>query len=325
MYDKINFLYNESMQLGSGYMCTKGLAEAFKRIGVLNYAFNTTGPEFLKEEEFQKFPIFYIRGFLQGRMPFVTAGGTQKKITLQSESFYTRHGKMDSSSGMIREREKLFDLMITFAETDVNLYKIPTIWMPSWADITVLDDLYPPQYDKLGFIGGMPGREDWYRQDKNKIIMHKQTELHRDPLINAQRYTELICKFKILVAPPGRFFNSMTGRTFEILACKRLCLSYLNPDTMFEHMKLFEDGVDLVYWSTFEEMEEKYNYYLKHTDEAAQIAENGYNKVRKYFNQDIMAQFIADNMIALANGVPASELKSFTMDYVDNPRTLQSV
>lgn len=306
-------------------MCTKGLAEAFKRIGVLNYAFNTTGPEFLKEEEFQKFPIFYIRGFLQGRMPFVTAGGTQKKITLQSESFYTRHGKMDSSSGMIREREKLFDLMITFAETDVNLYKIPTIWMPSWADITVLDDLYPPQYDKLGFIGGMPGREDWYRQDKNKIIMHKQTELHRDPLINAQRYTELICKFKILVAPPGRFFNSMTGRTFEILACKRLCLSYLNPDTMFEHMKLFEDGVDLVYWSTFEEMEEKYNYYLKHTDEAAQIAENGYNKVRKYFNQDIMAQFIADNMIALANGVPASELKSFTMDYVDNPRTLQSV
>ena len=325
MYDKINFLYNESMQLGSGYMCTKGLAEAFKRIGVLNYAFNTTGPEFLKEEEFQKFPIFYIRGFLQGRMPFVTAGGTQKKITLQSESFYTRHGKMDSSSGMIREREKLFDLMITFAETDVNLYKIPTIWMPSWADITVLDDLYPPQYDKLGFIGGMPGREDWYRQDKNKIIMHKQTELHRDPLINAQRYTELICKFKILVATPGRFFNSMTGRTFEILACKRLCLSYLNPDTMFEHMKLFEDGVDLVYWSTFEEMEEKYNYYLKHTDEAAQIAENGYNKVRKYFNQDIMAQFIADNMIALANGVPASELKSFTMDYVDNPRTLQSV
>lgn len=323
MIDKINFLYNESMQLGSGYMCTKGLAEAFKRIGVLNYSFNTTGPEFLNEEEFQKYPIFYVRGFLQGRMPFVTAGGAQKKITLQSESFYTRHGKMDSSSAMIREREKLFDLMITFAETDVNLYKIPTIWMPSWADITVLDDLYPPQYDKLGFIGGMPGREDWYRKDKNKIIMHKQTELHRDPLINAQRYTELICKFKILVAPPGRFFNSMTGRTFEILACKRLCLSYLNPDTMFEHMKLFQDGVDLVYWSTFEEMEEKYNYYLKHTDEAAQIAENGYNKVRKYFNQDIMAQFIADNMLALSNGVPATELKSFTMDYVENARTLQ--
>lgn len=301
MYNKINFLYNESMQLGSGYMCTKGLAEAFKRIGVLHYAFNTTGPEFLNEEEFRKYPIFYIRGFLQGRMPFVTAGGDQFKATLQSESFYTRHGKMDSSSGMIREREKLFDLMITFAETDVNLYRIPTIWMPSWADITVLDDLYPPEYDKLGFIGGMPGREDWYKQDKNKIIMHRQSELHRDPLVNAQRYTELICKFKILVAPPGRFFNSMTGRSFEIMACRRLCLSYLNEDTMFEHSKLFQDGVDIVYWKTFEEMEEKYHYYINHPDEAAVIADNGYNKVRKLYNQDVMAKFIADKVLEAAN------------------------
>lgn len=301
MYDKINFLYNESMQLGSGYMCTKGLAEAFKRIGVLHYAYNTTGSEFLNEVEFRKYPIFYIRGFLAGRQPFVNAGGDQFKCTLQSESFYTRHGKIDSSSLLIREREKLFDLMITFAETDINLYKIPTKWMPSWADITVLDDIYPPEYDALGFIGGMPGREDWYKQDKNKIIMHRQTELHRDALINAQRYTELICKFKILVAPPGRFFNSMTGRVFETLACKRLCLAYHNPDTMFKHDKLFIDGEDLVYWRTFSEMEDKYNYYKTHEDEARRIAENGYNKVRKYYNQDVMAKFIADNILEKAN------------------------
>lgn len=309
MYNKINFLYNESMQLGSGYMCTKGLAEAFKRIGVLHYAFNTTGSEFMDEEEFRKYPIFYIRGFLQGRKPFVDAGGNQFKATLQSESFYTRHGKLDGSSTMIREREGLFDLMITFAETDLNLYKIPTVWMPSWADITVLDDLYPPEYDKLGFIGGMPGREDWYRQDKNKIIMHKQSELHRDALVNAQRYTELICKFKILVAPPGRFFNSMTGRSFEIMACKRLCLSYLNEDTMFKHMKLFEDGVDIVYWKTFAEMEEKYHYYMNHPDEAAVIAENGYNKVRKLYNQDVMAKFIADTVLERANAKFARTLQ----------------
>lgn len=302
MYDKLSFLYNESMMLGSGFMCTRGLAEAFKRIGVLGYAFNTTdGNTFIDEKEFQKYPIFYIRGFLQGRAPFVTAGGSQFKATLQSESFYTRHGKLDGSSIMIRSREKLFDLMITFAETDLNLYKIPTLWMPSWADITVLDDINPPEYDKLGFIGGLPGREDWYSQDKNKIIMHRQSELHRDPLVNAQRYTELINKFKILVAPPGRFFNSMTGRVFEILACKRLCLAYHNPDTMFMHDKLFEDGVDLIYWHTFEEMEEKYHYYIKHEDEARAIAENGYKKVREKYNQDVMARFIADKVLEAAN------------------------
>ena len=92
MIDKINFIYNEPQLLGSGYMCTRGLAEAFQRLGVLHYAFNTTGREFLKEDELRKYPIFYIRGFLQGRKPHVDAGGEQVKVTLQSESFFTRHG-----------------------------------------------------------------------------------------------------------------------------------------------------------------------------------------------------------------------------------------
>lgn len=302
MYDKINYLYNESAMLGSGYMCTKGLAEAFKRIGVAHYIFNTTGPDFLNEEEFRKYPIFYIRGFLGGRGPYVIAGGDQFKATLQSESFYTRHGKLDSSSVTIRENEKKFDLMLTFAETDLNLYKIPTIWLASWADITMLDDLYPPEYDKLGFIGGLPGREDWWRQCDKSLIVHKQTELAvGDAEENARRYTALICKFKILVAPPGRMFNSMTGRVFEIMACRRLCLAYHNPDTMFEHDKLFIDGVDLVYWHTVEEMEEKYKYYRDHPEEAQKIADAGYEKVRKYHNQDVRAKFIADKVLEAAN------------------------
>lgn len=323
MYDKICFLYNESMMLGSGYMCTSGLSKAFKRNGVLHYDFNTTGSEFMDEEEFRKYPIFYIRGFLGGRGPFVDAGGNQFKATLQSESFYTRHGKMDMSSHPIRANEKKFDLMITFAETDLNLYQIPTIWMPSWADITVLDDLYPPEYDKLGFIGGLPGREDWWKQCDKSLIMHKQTELHRDPLVNAQRYTELICKFKILVAPPGRFFNSMTGRVFEIMACRRLCLAYHNPDTMFKHDKLFIDGVDLVYWHDVKEMEEKYKYYRNHPEEAQIIANNGYEKVRKYYNQDVMAKYIATMVLNSANKI--GEVKSFDEYVKEDKLCLQNI
>lgn len=231
----------------------------------------------------------------------VTAGGDQFKATLQSESYYTRHGVKDPSSHAIRAREGLFDLMLTTAETDLNFYKVPTYWIPSWGDITVLNDLYPPEIDKLGFIGGMAGREDWFRQCDKSLIVHKQTELSFDPLVNAQRYTEAICKFKILVAPPGRFFNSMTGRVFEIMACKRLCLAYLNEDTMFEHMKLFKDGEDLVYWHTVEEMEEKYLYYRDHPEEAQRIAQNGYEKVREFHNQDVRAKFISDLVLQMAN------------------------
>lgn len=301
MIDKINFVYNDPAMLGSGYMATRGLMEAFKRIGVLYYAYNTTGKEFLDKIELQKYPIFYIRGFLPGRGPMVNAGGNQFKATLQSESFFTRHGKMDSSSTHIREREGLFDLMFTIAETDVNLYRIPTLWHPSWADITVLNDIATPIYNELGFIGGMPGRTDWYNQDKGKVIRAFQTELSRDPFVNAQRYTEAINKFSILVAPPGRFFNSMTGRVFEIMACNRLCLAYVNPDTMFEHMKLFEDGVHYVTWTTFDEMVDKFHYYRDHEDEAKRIARAGYEHVRAYYNQDIMASFFASHVLRMAN------------------------
>ncbi len=316
--EKINFLYNESMMLGSGYMCTKGLAEEFNRQDILNYAFNHCGTEFLDKERFQECPIFYIRGFLQGRLPYLDAGGDQFKSTLQSESFYTRHGKPDTSSAMIREREKRFGLFITFAESDLNIYSVPTIWMPSWGDITVLDDLNPPEYDELGFIGGMPGREDWYKQDKNKIIKHCQTELSRDPLINARRYTELMCKFKILVAPPGRMFNSMTGRVFEIMACRRLCLAYVNPDTMFKHMELFKDGEDYVTWQTFDEMEEKYHYYMKNQDEMWRIATNGYNKVRKLHNQEKAARFIYEMTINASQGKPIMDYDKWITSNVED-------
>lgn len=301
-HTKINFLYNEPMMLGSGIMCTKGLRDAFDRIGVLNYAYNSMGDEWLDEKKMQECPVFSIRGFLPGRKPLIDACGDQIKVTLQSESFYTRHGKLDCSSTHIREREKLFASMITFAETDTEVYRIPTVWMPSWADITVMDECSTPEYDKLGFVGGRPGREDFLSQDKNRILVCKQSELHRDPYINARRYAELISKFRILVAPPGRFFNSMTGRVFEIMACRRLCLAYMNDDTMFRHKELFDDGVDVVYFKTFAEMEEKYHYYMAHPDEAEQIATNGYNKVREFFNQDVMAKFIADFVLNTANG-----------------------
>jgi hypothetical protein len=259
------------------------------------------GEEWLDKDKLQECPIFYIRGFLPGRKPLVDAGGDQFKTTLQSESYFTRHGKIDPSSSHIREREKLFGLLITFAETDVEMYRVPTLWMPSWADITIMDDVAQPESDKLGFIGCTSGREDWYSQDKNNIILHKQTELHKDQVINTIRYAEAISKFKILVAPPGRYFNSMTGRVFEIMACRRMCLAYHNPDTMFRHDKLFIDGVDLVYWHTFEELEEKYRYYLAHPDEMWRIAENGYHKVRTYHNQDLAARFIAENTLKYAN------------------------
>lgn len=309
----INYLYNESKMLGSAYMCTVGLGIELERQGLLHYKYDTVGSEFINEEEFQKYPIFYIRGFLQGRMPHVIAGGTQFKATLQSESFYTRHGKIDPSSTMIREREHHFGLMITFAESDLNMYRIPTVWMPSWADTTVLDDIGTPEYDQLGFIGNAQGREDWLNKNKHGIILHKQTELHRSALVNANRYTELMNKFKILVALPGRSFNSMTGRVWEIMACRRLCLAYYNPDTMFKHIQFFKDGEDFITYQTYDEMIDKYQYYIKRPDEIWRIATNGYNKIRKECNQESAARFIYEMTTNAAEGHPVMNYDDWCM------------
>lgn len=294
-------------------MCTVGLGVELKKQGLLHYAFDTCGSEFINEEEFQKYPIFYIRGFLQGRMPWVIAGGDQFKATLQSESFYTRHGKIDPSSTMIREREHYFGLFITFAESDLNMYRVPTVWMPSWADTTVLDDISAPEFDQLGFIGNSQGREDWLSKDKHKMILRKQTELDRSALVNAQRYTQLINKFKILVAFPGRSFNSMTGRVFEIMACRRLCLAYINPDTMFKHLELFKDGEDFVTFQTFDELIDKYKYYVSNPDEMWRIATNGYNKVRSNFNQETAVRFIYEQTINAAQGIKVIDYNDWTI------------
>ncbi len=314
--DKINYLYNESKMLGSAYMCTVGLGIELEKQGLLHYKFDSCGPDFIDEKEFQKYPIFYIRGFLQGRMPWVEAGGNQFKATLQSESFYTRHGKIDPSSTMIRDREKYFGLFITFAESDLNMYRVPTVWMPSWADITVLDDIAPPEYDQLGFIGNSQGREDWLSQDKHNIILKKQTELHSSALVNAQRYTQMINKFKILVALPGRSFNSMTGRVWEIMACRRLCLAYVNEDTMFKHLEFFIDGEDYVTYRTFDELIDKYKYYINNPDEMWRIATNGYNKIRKYNNQETAARFIYEMTTAASKGEKIMDYDVWTKQLV---------
>jgi spore maturation protein CgeB len=113
-------------------------------------------------------------------------------------------------------------------------------------------------------------------------------------------------------------FNGMTGRAFEIMACKRLCLCYLNEDTMFKHMELFKDGEDIVYWKTFEEMAEKFEYYKAHPEEAQRIALNGYNKVRAHHNQDVRAKFFADTVLKMANEKADKKFKeSMGRDYDD--------
>lgn len=83
--------------------------------------------------------------------------------------------------------------------------------------------------------------------------------------------------------------SGVPRRVFDILMCGGFCLTNYQPEVA----ELFEDGVDLVMYTSMEDAVNKAAYYLEHEDERVKIAENGYKKVcecytvRKYLEEII--------------------------------------
>lgn len=69
--------------------------------------------------------------------------------------------------------------------------------------------------------------------------------------------------------------DDINMRVFETLGTGSFLLTNWLP-TLGE---LFEDGVDLVTYKTYDEMVEKAKYYLSHDEQRIKIAKSGYNKV----------------------------------------------
>lgn len=68
-------------------------------------------------------------------------------------------------------------------------------------------------------------------------------------------------------------------RVLDILACGGFCLTNYQE----EIGTYFEDGVELVMYSDFQDMYEKISYYLVHEEERKAIAQAGYEKIKKQF------------------------------------------
>lgn len=65
-------------------------------------------------------------------------------------------------------------------------------------------------------------------------------------------------------------------RSFEIMGNKGFLLSNYQED----YLEYFNDGEDFVYYTDYEDLERKAEYYLSHEKERQEIAENGYRKVK---------------------------------------------
>lgn len=69
-------------------------------------------------------------------------------------------------------------------------------------------------------------------------------------------------------------------RVFDILACGGFCLTNYQK----EIAEIFEDGKELVIYTSLEDMLQKAAYYLSNEEERAAIALAGYEKIRAYFS-----------------------------------------
>lgn len=81
-------------------------------------------------------------------------------------------------------------------------------------------------------------------------------------------------------------------RVFDILACGGFCLTNYQK----EIAELFEDGKELVMYTSLEDLLQKAGYYLDHEAERTAIASAGYEKVKEYFDIKMRIQELVNSI-----------------------------
>jgi spore maturation protein CgeB/SAM-dependent methyltransferase len=305
-YDKVNFLYRSPNSIYSPYMYFQGLRAALERNGLLHYAFDVTGSEGLDLKELLRYPILCITGSSEPLVDVVAyLRGKQFIAEICPESLHDN--QLQLKRGLheeLRKASDFFDLYFTPIETDLASYwGKPCYWLPSWAHTEVLGDHYARTVqDKIGFIGQRARREEFFSQDKNGILYAANTHEKPTALENLAELCKGINHFGMLVNPESSYVAGLPGKIFEILACNRLCFSQLNDATMFKSALLFQDGVDAVYFRSFEELESKFRYYASHPEKLEQVALAGFRKVRQFHSADVRVRQMVERLLHHANG-----------------------
>lgn len=91
-------------------------------------------------------------------------------------------------------------------------------------------------------------------------------------------------------------------RCMDIMGCGGFLLTNYQEDFFLDAVTedgsaAFVPGVDYDFYSSEGELLDKAGYYLSHEDERAQIARNGYEKVKKYYSIDKFLHRVLDELV----------------------------
>ena len=157
-----------------------------------------------------------------------------------------------------------------------------------YSDLSLIGSMYPYRLkfmeQLIEFNPSIWGR-GWAKVSSSEIL-----RLYRGKDIRGTQKTKVICASAISLNPhhPLNDINGVNRRTYDIAACKGFQLTDYKADME----KVFKVNEEIICFKTIEELKRLIQYYLKHTNERAQIANAAYQRVIKEHTYDIRAKQI---------------------------------
>lgn len=225
-----------------------------------------------------------------------------KLINFSLDDMYARHNRSFYYTHSI----KLYDLVVT--TKSYNLNELPLLGSRNIMFVYqgFSKDIHKPIYNSnlfkhdILFIG-YPEKEriesilylakngfqiDIYGYPnawEKSNIKHKNIVNHKNSLFG-EKYSEAISNSKITLCFLRKINRDLhTSRSIEIPACK----GFMIAERTNEHLDLFEENKEAVYFSNDCELLEKVKYYLENEKERLSISNNGYHKcINKDYSYD---------------------------------------
>lgn len=288
---KINFVYHTQPDNIFPYMFYTGMKDALEYNGYLHYSYDLCSKEMIDFKELCKYPVLFIRGYAKMYEIIVLAlHGKQRMAMIETETIFNSDGSKNVVYDRMKMMESYFDTIFTESYLDGGYFGRKTQGYELGVPMRVYDSIkQEPGFD-TGFVGNVRSKSRQEFVKNTPFIIHTNSAEKKTPKEHIEAYVIMMKRFKFLVSPSSSTAQSpFSYRTHEAMACKRLCFAYYSGKHM---VKTFEDKKELVYWNTYEELQDLINYYSEHEEEADKIAQAGYNRIKKDYNEDVTVKSI---------------------------------